>query len=658
MTTLIIDLMLSQSGTPLLTSTATTSAVTTTTILPPPQPQQSSTNQTKLQRIDELEQHMASLLQHNLALEERLEKHGSRLYKLNNLNIPHQVSKEVNEIIIDAVDWTMQAPLQAHFNDLPTVDMKEILQQRMFESKSYEAHKDHKKLYDALEKSLKRDYSDQLLLDLDKAGQKKRKRHDLPPPHPPPYTGTSGSTQQKGNKALSLSKSAALAPYSMAWTTSDPRYESDDVSGTQELSPMESPIQDDSIPDEQIHLSDDEDSRNDHLPKSDSRKDQWKPLLEEERLTTPKPDWTIPSSNASDLQIEECHKMLTDQVDWTNLEGDQVKVDVNRTLPLGGPLDMILRRVKKKSDHTCGFSVSSELKPTQDTDFQLGIKSYQTQLNLTKPGWDVAGYKFKHDYTIIESPRIVVFSVNNNERKIMRFNEIYKFSDGTLTRILEALSYRVRNSRSGSSILIWRDLPRDNPLVRVEVLRSQLHMEGITTRMIKRFTMVDDLKESSKITKDKGTLLQDHYLSYKSGRFLKELMDSLLSTLEDLIGRSESFDMMNAKRASLIILSYDVLELKLSITMVKTMCMRPRYNGTGYTLLRYPHHNKGLAFTKRERDAHYLRGLLPPAILTQELQAMHQRVILHMGIRDYEHAYLNSKRLISIREKRSEKKTV
>ncbi|GJU62103.1 putative ribonuclease H-like domain-containing protein [Tanacetum coccineum] len=77
-------------------------------------------------------------------------------------------------------------------------------------------------------------------------------------------------------------------------------------------------------------------------------------------------------------------------------------------------------------------------------DFQLGIESYQTQLNLTKPGWDATGYEFKHGYTIIESPQIVVFPVNNNERKIMRFNEIYKFSDGTLTRILEALDYRVK----------------------------------------------------------------------------------------------------------------------------------------------------------------------------------------------------------------------
>ncbi|KAK3024911.1 hypothetical protein RJ639_043226 [Escallonia herrerae] len=41
---------------------------------------------------------------------------------------------------------------------------------------------------------------------------------------------------------------------------------------------------------------------------------------------------------------------------------------------------------------------------------------------------------------------------------------------------------------------------------------------------------------------------------------------------------------------------------------------------SGYNLLRDPHHNKGLAFTEKERDAHYLRGLLPPAIVSQELQ--------------------------------------
>ncbi|ERN15137.1 hypothetical protein AMTR_s00056p00119870 [Amborella trichopoda] len=41
---------------------------------------------------------------------------------------------------------------------------------------------------------------------------------------------------------------------------------------------------------------------------------------------------------------------------------------------------------------------------------------------------------------------------------------------------------------------------------------------------------------------------------------------------------------------------------------------------SGYSLLRDPHYNKGLAFSEKERDAHYLRGLLPPTCVTQELQ--------------------------------------
>ncbi|GJS55596.1 putative reverse transcriptase domain-containing protein [Tanacetum coccineum] len=83
-----------------------------------------------------LEQYMTDLIQNNLVLEERLDKHRTRLYNLENLNIPHKVSQSVDEIVTDAVDWAMQAPLRARFRDLPTVDMKEILQKRMFEDDS------------------------------------------------------------------------------------------------------------------------------------------------------------------------------------------------------------------------------------------------------------------------------------------------------------------------------------------------------------------------------------------------------------------------------------------------------------------------------------------------------------------------------------------
>ncbi|GJR78107.1 hypothetical protein Tco_0148892 [Tanacetum coccineum] len=332
MTSLVIDLTVSHlvSTTihaPLPTSIAIVTATTTTTSLPPPppQPQQSTTDPILVRRIGELEQHMADLVQSNLALEERLDKHGSRLYKLENINIPY---------------------------DLPTVDIKEILQQRMFEDKSYEAHEDHKNLFDALQKSLERDYSNQLLADLDEARKKKRKisesprtppgsPHSQPPPLPPP-AGASGAP---GNRGPSSSKTAASTHQSMPWTTSNTRYESTGFTAIQETSSLDDLMHDDSIPDEHVHLSDDEDSRNDQLPKDNAsalvsthETPAENSLLAKTGDMTTFINWYCHKVNKTvftqadfegqayevvkafypdvvqlQFQMEECHKMLTDQ---------------------------------------------------------------------------------------------------------------------------------------------------------------------------------------------------------------------------------------------------------------------------------------------------------------------------------------------------------
>ncbi|CAL5205251.1 unnamed protein product [Lathyrus oleraceus] len=60
---------------------------------------------------------------------------------------------------------------------------------------------------------------------------------------------------------------------------------------------------------------------------------------------------------------------------------------------------------------------------------------------------------------------------------------------------------------------------------------------------------------------------------------------------------------------------------------------------SGCTLLRDPRYNKGLAFTEKERDAHYVRGLLPPAVYTQDLQ---EKRLMH-NLRQYDvplHRYI------------------
>ncbi|GKE78142.1 hypothetical protein Tco_1544262 [Tanacetum coccineum] len=87
----------------------------------------------------------------------------------------------------------------------------------------------------------------------------------------------------------SSSKTAPSVEY-MAWTTIDTRLGLS-VSST----PDDLNMDNDSVPDAQVHSSDDEDIRNDHIPKVNLKHDWWKPLSEEDRPATPEPAWSIPS---------------------------------------------------------------------------------------------------------------------------------------------------------------------------------------------------------------------------------------------------------------------------------------------------------------------------------------------------------------------------
>nr|GEY11953.1 copia protein [Tanacetum cinerariifolium] len=608
----------------------TTDTTTTTTTLPPPQAQQQSTAEAMMiQRIGELKHIMASLIQVNKDMEERLDKHGARLYTLEQLDIPHQVSKAVSEVVADAVDWAMQAPLQNRFRDLPEADMKEILHQCMWETESYKTHEDHMQLLKALEKSMNRDHSEELTQDLAKARKKKKKSRESPktppgspphhPPPPPPPAGPFGASGAPGASGSSQVPPPPPPPSS----TNQENLEMDEDMG----------------PDEHVQLSDDEDIGSAHIPKVNLRQDWWKPF-EEERPATPEPAWSIRSSDVSvptnnwasalpsnyspppeDSLLAQTGDIAT-FMDWfckqrginelkpQDLEGPAFEIvksfilmhNVSKPLPHGGlpgqvtiqsdfffNKDLEYLRYSSKGrrpalsiskmkaayypdagleqmvpdqfwiEEECKYDIATmygishwwfqiqrfyidrhtsegdrravrthmrilsvvrievfsmygydymkkivlrradlnehviaerdfkylypsdfkdtyllnlqgylnHLPPKDKTilttavnqwtrhlvirqrveDFQLGIESYQIQLNLTKPQWDATGFEYKHDYTIIDYSRVVMFRDKCEVRMMMRFNEIHKFSDGTLQQIDEALDYKVKEIR-------------------------------------------------------------------------------------------------------------------------------------------------------------------------------------------------------------------
>nr|GEX61905.1 hypothetical protein [Tanacetum cinerariifolium] len=49
------------------------------------------------------------------------------------------------------------------------------------------------------------------------------------------------------------------------------------------------------------------------------------------------------------------------------------------------------------------------------------------------------------DYTIVFKPRVLIYQDRNDQKKIMRLNEVHKFSDETLTRIRDKLAFMVKD---------------------------------------------------------------------------------------------------------------------------------------------------------------------------------------------------------------------
>nr|GEW84653.1 histone deacetylase 14 [Tanacetum cinerariifolium] len=265
------------------------------------------------------------------------------------------------------------------------------------ETKSYKSHEDHMQLFEALEKLMNRDHSEEL---------------------------------------------------------------------AQDLAEVHLEIDEDIAPNEQAQSPDDEDIGSAHIPKVNLRQDWWKPF-KEERPATPEPAWSIRSSNvlvptnnwasalAGDIttfmdwfckrrgitdlkpqdlegpifeivkvlhpdvihlqyQMEECHKLLTDSVDDPIL-----RHNVSKPLPLGGPPGQI---------KWCPIS--------------FGLKRSANTI-LVHCMVSLSGGSKENNSTLIDTHLKDTYKV----QMMMRFNEIHKFSDGTLQQTDKALDYRVKEFR-------------------------------------------------------------------------------------------------------------------------------------------------------------------------------------------------------------------
>nr|GEV62467.1 putative RNA-directed DNA polymerase [Tanacetum cinerariifolium] len=79
-----------------------------------------------------------------------------------------------------------------------------------------------------------------------------------------------------------------------------------------------------------------------------------------------------------------------------------------------------------------------------------GVESYQKKLNLTKPDSYRSDLKRKEAYTAYLNPRGFIYQNKDKKNRLMCFDELHKFSDGTLTDVRTALDDRLKGIRMWS----------------------------------------------------------------------------------------------------------------------------------------------------------------------------------------------------------------
>nr|GEW52223.1 hypothetical protein [Tanacetum cinerariifolium] len=77
-------------------------------------------------------------------------------------------------------------------------------------------------------------------------------------------------------------------------------------------------------------------------------------------------------------------------------------------------------------------------------DFKRLLESYQKKLNLTKPDTYRSDLKRKEAYTAYSNPRGFIYQNKDKKNRLMRIDELHKFSDGMLTDVRTALDDRLK----------------------------------------------------------------------------------------------------------------------------------------------------------------------------------------------------------------------
>ncbi|GJY35574.1 hypothetical protein Tco_0420952 [Tanacetum coccineum] len=120
--------------------------------------------------------------------------------------------------------------------------------------------------------------------------------------------------------------------------------------------------------------------------------------------------------------LKEIVVKISDQQLYKFKEGNFVDLHLNDIE------DMLLLTVQHKLFHLEG---------------NVDVESYQKKLNITKPQKTFPEIEFKEPYTPLNDPPGIIYEDLDKHKRVMRAEEMYKFSDGTLKSVRDEIHHRV-----------------------------------------------------------------------------------------------------------------------------------------------------------------------------------------------------------------------
>ncbi|GJV42593.1 hypothetical protein Tco_1421033 [Tanacetum coccineum] len=207
-----------------------------------------------------------------------------------------------------------------------------------------------------------------------------------------------------------------------------------------------------------------------------------------------------------EYDFEECYKALSEKPDWENPEGGDYPFDLSKPLPLithrkcqrvpfeyfinndlkylqGGvstmtyttsttktkaaqydlpgikdmvpniwsPVKVAYDKYALWGDDVADFAIALRMFTRslaiqkRVEDLQLGVEIYQKKINVTKPDTTRLDLRKRHPYTPYKDPQGFIYVDDYKRNRLMCSGELYKFSDGMLTRLLSSLEDITKN---------------------------------------------------------------------------------------------------------------------------------------------------------------------------------------------------------------------